>query len=37
MQKIVELEGKMATITGVTMKNDNRNVVSITAVPAFKG
>lgn len=27
----------MATITGVTMKNDNRNVVSITAVPAFKG
>lgn len=37
VQRIVELEDKMATITGVTVKNDNRNVVSITAVPAFKG
>jgi hypothetical protein len=27
----------MGKITGVTSKNDNKNAVSITSVPAFKG
>jgi hypothetical protein len=33
----VELEEKMAIMCGIDVKSDNRNVVSITAVPAFKG
>ena len=35
--KIVDLEEKMAKLMGVSVKQDNKNVVSITAVPAFKG
>jgi hypothetical protein len=27
----------MAKMTGVTLKKDNKNIVSITAIPAFKG
>jgi len=27
----------MAKTTGVPIKNDNKNIVSITAIPAFKG
>lgn len=27
----------MAIMCGIDVKSDNRNVVSITAVPAFKG
>lgn len=37
IQKLVELELKMTKMTGVTIKKDNINVISITAVPAFKG
>lgn len=37
IQKLVDLELKMAKRIGVSVKTDNRNVVSITAVPAFKG
>lgn len=37
VQKIVGLESTMAKMIGINVKNDNRNVVSITAVPAFKG
>ena len=37
VQKIVELDQKMAVMCGVGVKSDNKNVVSITAVPAFKG
>lgn len=34
---MVEYEEKMASIIGVAVKEDKKNVVSITAVPAFKG
>lgn len=37
VQDIVQLEHHMAVICGVGVKADNRNVVSITAIPAFKG
>lgn len=37
IQKLVGLEMSLAKKTGVNVKMDNRNVVSITAIPTFKG
>ena len=37
MQKLVALETKLAKLTGVKIPTDNKNVISITSVPYFKG
>ena len=33
----MSLEKRLAVVTGVRVKEDNRNVVSITGIPTFKG
>lgn len=37
VEKLIELDKKMSKIVGVSTKVDNRNLMSITAVPSFKG
>lgn len=33
----MELSQKMSKMTGINIKSDNKNLVSITGIPAFKG
>lgn len=35
--KLVGLQIKLAELTGVKVAKDDRNIVSITSIPAFKG
>jgi hypothetical protein len=37
VEKLTDVESSMAKMTGVTLKKDSKNIVSITAIPAFKG
>lgn len=37
IEKLMELEKKLAKQTGIRIREDNKNVVSITAIPTFKG
>jgi hypothetical protein len=37
IEKLVNLENKLALLTGIKVPADNRSAISITSLPYFKG